>query len=172
MDKNIEFTTKLTAKDMFAFNIRHTYTHFQGISTIIFGIVLIALAIYNRSGMSTTYFFLYIIIAILFMTYVPLTLYTRAVNRMKSDTALSNPLKYQLTDDGIVVTSEAADDSATLPWDYVFKVVTTKKYLLIYSNRVNAYIIPKASVASIYPQLKEEFEQRVESYRLEMKKIW
>ena len=83
---------------------------------------------------------------------------------------LREPLHYELTDEGIVVTSDALEDQALLPWKQVYKAVTTKYNFLIYSNRVNAYIIPKAQVEQQLPAIYDAFENHCEAYRLKIKR--
>ena len=56
-----------------------------------------------------------------------------------------------------------------LPWEYVFKVATWKDYLLIYSNRINAYIIPKADIQSQYSDVVAYIKTHVEDYKLQIK---
>lgn len=51
----------------------------------------------------------------------------------------------------------------------IYKAVTTKHNLLIYSNRVNAYIIPKAQATEELPQIYAMLRQHCKDYRLHIK---
>ena len=48
-------------------------------------------------------------------------------------------------------------------------MVSTKKQVLIYSNRVNAYIIPRDQLGENYEAVKEIAQQKLEKYRIRMK---
>ena len=79
-------------------------------------------------------------------------------------------LHYELTDEGIVVKSDALDEEALLPWGQVYKAITTRNNFLIYSNRVNAYIIPKAQTEDKLSEIYDAFEKHCEAYRLKIKR--
>lgn len=65
---------------------------------------------------------------------------------------------------------EATNPSeATMSWDMVYKAVTTKQSLLIFSSRVNAYIIPKRFVAGQEEAVGKMLGDNLESHRLSYK---
>ena len=56
-------------------------------------------------------------------------------------------------------------ESAALPWKQVYKITATKHNVLIYSTRVNAYIIPRSALGDQYDSLKEIAKRNLEKYR-------
>ena len=80
-----------------------------------------------------------------------------------------HPLTYELTESGIMVSSPASEEPAELPWEYIYKISTWKEYLLIYSNRVNAYIIPKEDIKDVYSPTIDYIKKHVEDYKLQIK---
>ena len=86
---------------------------------------------------------------------------------MKTNKVLSGVLHYEISEEGIKVTS--GDESGELPWNLVYQVLTRKNSVLIYSNRVNAYIIPKDQLGDKYDTLIEIAQKSLESYRLKIK---
>ena len=79
------------------------------------------------------------------------------------------PLTYELKEDGIWISSPAAEEPAELPWEYIYKVANWKGYLLIYSNRVNAYIIPIEAIKAEYTNITDYIKAHVEDYKLKIK---
>ncbi len=80
-----------------------------------------------------------------------------------------HPLKYELLDSGLRVSSPTTEEPSELPWEYIYKISTWKDYLLIYSNRVNAYIIPKADIQNEYGAALDYIKNHVEDYKLQIK---
>ena len=63
-------------------------------------------------------------------------------NRLyKNNVVFRQPLHYVLNDEGITVKS--GDDTDSLPWDRMYKAVSTNRSIIVYTNRINACIFPK-----------------------------
>ena len=107
------------------------------------------------------------VVGILLLIYVPASLKLRVKQTMKTNKVLSGVLHYEISEEGIKVTS--GDESGELPWNLVYQVLTRKNSVLIYSNRVNAYIIPKDQLGDKYDTLIEIAKKSLESYRLKIK---
>ena len=69
--------------------------------------------------------------------------------------------------EGISVTQGDAD--AKLMWDQVYKMVSTKNNVLVYSNRVNAYVIPRQQLGEKYRELAEIAKEKLPKYRVKLK---
>ena len=54
-------------------------------------------------------------------------------------------------------------------WDIIYKMVATKKRVLIYTNRINAFIIPREQLSNHYEELATLAKQKLEKYRVRMK---
>jgi len=46
---------------------------------------------------------------------------------------------------------------------------STKDMLLLYTNRINAYILPKAQLGENYQLLSELAQKKLEKYRIKLK---
>ncbi len=165
MDSNIKFSAQISEKDLYRYNLHHAYTSGQGIFSVIVALLLIVAWLMQFSKLSLMYQVLYPVIAILFVAYLPLNLKIRVKNQMTQE-VFRHPLNYELQQDGLLVSSVASEEPAKLPWDYVYKIVTWKDYLLIYSSRVNAYIIPKAQIQDQYQAIVAFIRENVEDYKL------
>lgn len=167
---SVKFDVKLTSEDMYRFNIHHAYTSLQGILSLVMGVFIIAVIIVSGQFQEFITAMPYVALALIFLLYIPITLWFRSKRQILMSDVLRETLHYELTDDGIVVKSDALDQEALLPWKQVYKAMTTKYNFLIYSNRVNAYIIPKAQVQEQLPAIYEAFEKNCEDYRLKIKR--
>ena len=165
----ISFDAKITEQDLYRFNLRTVYSSSQGIISVVLAIAVLVIAFTKKEDFTGNQFALYVLVAILFAVYIPLDLKVRTKARLKTTASLRNPLHYELGEDGIRVVSEAAEEDALLPWEYVYKIVTTKNALLIYSNRVNAYIIPRSAIDEQYSSIKDYVGTHVEDYKLTLK---
>ena len=165
---NLKFSTKITEEDSYRYNLHHTYTSNQGILSVILFVLLIAVWILRFQQLSLVYRVMYPAVAVVFLLYIPMSLKLRVKNQMLQD-VFQHPLTYELTETGIVISSPTTDEPAELPWEYVYKISNWKEYLLVYSNRVNAYIIPMSDIEDQYADIKEFIKNHVEDYKLQLK---
>lgn len=163
----VSFDIQLKPEDLFRFNIYQTYTTSQGPISIILAILVFVMAGVSFSNQSAGYGALYLGAGVLFLLYIPLTLWTRAKQTLKKNKVLAGILHYSVSDEGIKVSQ--GDDSGLLSWKEIYKVVSTKNQVLIYSNRVNAYIIPREQLGERYEELREIAKKQLEKYRFRMK---
>lgn len=161
-----EFDVTITDKDMFRFNLYHAYHGFQGIIATLVGVWVLVMAglTFGRVSMPNTV--LYIVLGILFLVYVPGNLYLRSKKQVSSSDVLKNALHYKIDDAGIHVSQ--GEQTADLEWKQIYKMVSTKNQLLIYSSRVNAYIIPKEIIEEQYQAILGLAISHLEGYRLKM----
>ena len=61
------------------------------------------------------------------------------------------------------------EESALLPWEQIYKMVATKHNVLVYSSRINAYVIPRAIAGESYAALQTQAAAHLPAYRLKMK---
>ncbi len=165
---NIKFSTQIKEEDLYKYNLHHAYTSNQGILSIILFVLLIAVWIMRFPQLSLIYRVMYPAVAIVFLVYIPMSLKLRVKNQMQQD-VFRFPLTYEFTETGVVISSPTTEEPAELPWEYVYKISNWKGYLLIYSNRVNAYIIPMNDISEDYIYIKEFILKHVEDYKLQLK---
>ena len=65
---------------------------------------------------------------------------------------------------------EEVEENALLEWKQIYKMVSTKHNVLIYSSRVNAYILPMEIVGGQYAALKELADKNLKKHQNCMKK--
>ncbi|MCC8168443.1 MAG: YcxB family protein [Clostridiales bacterium] len=164
---NIEFDVQLSDKDLFRFNMRQAYTGLQGWISVVFAVVVFALSIEGFRQGAYGSAAMYIVIGIFVLLYVPLELRRRAKRTFKKDEVISGKLHYSFSDKCILV--RQGEESAELPWDSVYKVVSDKHQLLVYSSRINAYVIPRDQIAEQYDAIRELAVKVMPSHRVKLR---
>ena len=164
----IRIDVKLSAKDLFIFNVKQVYSGMQGILSIILPIFMFAYAVVTWGETSIGSTLLYIGLGIVFLVYVPISLWMR-VNKVINDenNALSKTLCYTFAKENILV--EVGKESAEFQWENIYQMKTWGKLLLIYTNRINAYILPLEQVGKNYDSLSKLAHQKLEKHRINMK---
>ncbi|WP_075721269.1 YcxB family protein [Roseburia sp. 499] len=162
-----EFDVSITSKDMYRFNMYHAYHGFQGIFATVIGILVLVVAGATFGKIDTMYTVLYAVFGMVFLVYVPVSLYMRSKQQILSSEVLRQALHYKVDEEGVHVSQN--DQTADLLWNQIYKVVSTKSNLLIYSSRVNAYVIPRATIGADYETVAKLAEKHLEKYRLKLR---
>lgn len=162
-----EFDITLNGTDMYRFSMYHAYTGLQGIVSILIAILCLIASCAAYGSRGKAYAALYAGFGLLFLVYIPVNLYLRSKRQIMTSEVLRNALHYVVDESGIHTSQKEA--SADLPWEQVYKAVSTRSNVLIYSNRVNAYIIPKSQIAKEYDCIKEIAKAHLPAYRFKMK---
>lgn len=103
----------------------------------------------------------------MFLLYIPVALWFRAKETLKTNKVLAGTLHYEITEKNIHVSQ--GKETGDMEWEAVYKIVANAKQILIYSNRKSAYIIPMEQIGDQYVAFREIAEQKLEKYKLRMK---
>ena len=162
-----EFDVAITSKDMYRFNMYHAYHGFQGIFATIIGIFVLIVAIITYGKIDIMYTILYVVFGVVFLVYVPVSLYKHSKQQILSSEVLRHALHYKVDEEGVHLSQN--DQTADLPWNQSYKVVSTKSNLLIYSSRVNAYVNPRETIGTDYETVAKLAEKHLEKYRFKLR---
>ena len=138
----IEFDVQMTTSKMYDYMLYHTFRSFSGIMGEVVGIMLIACFFAAHKP-------LYLIAGIVVVLYLPVALYINAKKQVTLNPVFKTPLHYVLDDTGITVSSGENTDSQK--WEDMHKAVSSGKSLIIYTNKINACIFPKADLGAKLP---------------------
>lgn len=163
----VEFDITLTSKDMYRFNMYQVYSGFQGWFSVLVSLFAFAAAGKTYGEVEMTYTILYIVFGIVFLVYMPVNLFLRSRSRLAASEVLSKSLHYVVGENGFTVSQGEAQ--AELPWKQIYKMVSTKSNVLVYSNRTNAYIIPREQLGEKYQALVQLASDKLEKHRIKMK---
>lgn len=115
-------------------------TSFTGILGEFIGILLVvAYFLYGR--------WMYLLCGVVIVLYMPVALFMKSVNQVKLNPVFQEPLHYVLDEEGITVRSGENQDS--LPWEQMYKAVSTTSSVILYTNRVNACVFPKSDLGDM-----------------------
>ena len=177
----MRFRIQIDEKEMYRFHLYHTYHTFNGILSILVGIGVFVVTYLVRNRLEPTDVALYLLIGTAFLFYFPVSLYVKAKMQIRGSEVLRAPLTYEFGEEGIYVstdaqvteadgeTMEGSTNRALLSWKDVYKIITNKTQLLIYSSRVNAYVVPLSQIGSDYEGLKTLITEHVEGFRLHLR---
>ena len=163
----LKFDITLTAEDMYRFNMYQTYSGFHGWFSIAFSILIFVVAGVTRGKIEAAYTALYIVFGIVFLVYPPVSLYLRSKRTLAMSEVLRGTLHYEVDEEGLHVSQK--EESALLPWEQIYKMVATRHNVLVYSSRINAYVIPRAQLEESYAALQTQAAAHLPAYRLKMK---
>ena len=159
---------KLDAKDLFRFNMQQAYRGMQGILSIILPILVFAYAVTSFGEVSIGSTLVYVGLGVVFLVYVPISLWLR-VNKIVKDenNALSKELHYEFEEE--VIRVSVGEESVEFQWENIFQMKTSGPLLLVYTNRINAYVLPLTQVGDKYEELSKLAHAKLEKYRIKMK---
>ena len=163
----IEFDVKLSAKDLYLFNMYQAYKGMQGILSLILPAFIFVYAVYNWDNVSLGTSLLNIGIGILLLVYIPISLWLRSDKIVKTNEVLSKSLHYEFSEEEIRVSQ--GEESAEFQWENIYRMITMGGLVLIYTNRINAYIISKKQIEAEYKDLETLAKSKLEKYRIKMK---
>ncbi len=159
---------KVDAKDLFRFNMMQAYRGMQGVLSIILPILVFAYAVTTYGEVSIGSTLVYVGLGIVFLIYVPISLWLRVNKTVKDENnALSKSLHYDFEEDGIRVS--VGEESVEFKWENIFQMKTSGSLVLVYTNRINAYILPLSQVGDKYDELSKLAHAKLEKYRIKMK---
>ena len=159
---------KLDAKNLFKFNIMQAYRGMQGALSILLPILVFAYAVTSYGEVSIGSTLVYIGLGIVFLVYVPISLWLRVNKTIKDENnALSKTLHYEFEEEMIRVS--VGEESVEFKWENIYQMKTSGELLLVYTNRINAYILPISQVGEKYDELSKLAHDKLEKYRIKMK---
>lgn len=162
-----EFDIQLKPIDMYRYNMYHAYTSASGYLAILMSVIAFVGAARTWGEVSLSYTAVYLALGLIFLAYMPVTLYVRSKQQVLSSPVFKNPLHYVVDDVG--VTTSQGEASSTLEWGQVYRVVATKHNILVCINPRNAFIIPRNQVEPEYDAIRRIAQAHLEKYRFKMK---
>lgn len=164
----VSFDIKLAAKDLYKFNILQAYKGLQGFLSLLLPVLVFAYTIVSFGEVSIGSTLIYAGLGIMFLVYVPVSLWLR-VKKVINDpnNALSKSIHYDFAEEEIKVSVE--EEHVEFKWENIFQIKKTSDLVLVYTNRINAYILPMEQLGEHYPQLSELAHKKLEKYRIKMK---
>lgn len=133
----VELDIRITAKDLYDYNLRHAYNSAAGLMGSVLGALMIIVGGYTRT-------WIFVIGGVLLLAYLPWTLFIRSRQQALSNPVFKEPLHYVLDDTGITISQGEA--SETQEWGQMVKAVSTARSIIVYTSKRNATIFPKTQL--------------------------
>ena len=157
--ENIVIRVKLGVKDLYSFLLRYNYRNFGGIFGVAISFAsLIGLGLTFTNNSTTTNIILGFI-GLLWTVIQPLLLLQRAAQQATKNAAYKEALEYEWQEEGISLRLDGQEEM--IPWEGIAKVVETKKYILLYTSRIHACILPKDQFKEQLAGVKEWIAKKV-----------
>lgn len=167
------FDIKVEKEDLRKFNL---YVHFHrvlGPVLVLAGIAIIFAGLFTTK--TTQDRIIIPLVGVLILVYPIVSLWIRSSMAMKNNPVFSEPLHYSLEDEGIRMHTDVDlgfgnERESKLRWENVYKVCETKDMLMIFSNKINAFLMPKKDIADKYDRIKEILFEKLDDHKLELKR--
>lgn len=163
----VEFDVNLEQKHIFKFNMHQTYRGVQGILSLAIPILIFTRLYANYQQMATDQILMHIGLGILFLVYIPVSLWIGAKKALQKNSVLASTLHFEFTENMIRVTQ--GEDKAEFKWENIYKMISTKDLVLIYTNRINAYVIPKLQIEMNYIELAKLAKKQLDKSRVQLR---
>lgn len=143
----IKLSVNVTAKEMFNFMMKHTYSTFSGYV----GLVLSACALFgfiatfDNEAVTIQYKIVLIITALLFTVVQPLNLYLRSKKQVKENENINKPMEYVFSDDKIKVSQ--GEESVEYEWNQLYKINSSRLSIFMYTAKYRSFILPRSAFA-------------------------
>ncbi len=141
-EKSIAFSIQMTAKEVYRFTFYHVYHGFSGLFGLTLSLLAIVNLVFNFSALSNMGKSLMIIVGLWYTVLEPWMMVGRAKAQVKRTKAYQKPLAYLVNAEGITVSQD--EESSTMEWNRMVKLVETKTQFLVYSSNIHSFIFPKS----------------------------
>lgn len=142
--KEITLHVNMNTKELFSFMMYHTYSSLYGLGGLAISIISFILLLMGYGKGDDSKLIILIIAALLFTVINPIILLVKAKGQKTSNPVYQNEMLYVLSDQGITV--HAGNAQETVQWNKIQKWKKTKVVHMLYTTKINAILIPTASI--------------------------
>ena len=155
----VKVEIRMNAELMADFMVYHIFTSGAGMMAIVLAALnmgfAVALAIKGRYAYAVLFF----LVAVIIVAGFPKMIRAKVVKRMKNSRKLTEPVTYELDDQGIETTTQ--DDHGKASWGKFKRALLHKKLIILYDPEKRAIILP-------IDQLGDQHDAVVEMIRTHM----
>lgn len=172
-EEKYDIEVGLNWKDLYKFNIYYSYRRVSTWICNLLGLVAIGYGIWSISSGSITYCLCYILLGCLIIFYSPISLISVSKRLVKAPSILSQKFEYIFCEGGVKVAFVDPDkkdqnDAKTtnyVKWNEIYKAVSRKDVLYIFTGPRRASILPYSELAGKDNQIKELLKSKLESHK-------
>lgn len=150
----VTFRVLITSKDMFDYNVYHNYRHFQGLISLLLGIVMLAVSVMAIcADGNISYILITGFLGLFFTVITPVRIYLKSIQQVKLTPSFQKPIQYTISTEELIIEQDEA--KAVVPMTEIVKAVDTGKSVVLYVSSLRAYIFPKRELGEQLPQVVE-----------------
>lgn len=135
----LQFQVDLTAKDFWMFSMYHSNNGMMGIFNVIFTAAAFLLLVIRWNELTVPYRLMLVVCVSLFTVWQPLLLYSKARKQAKR-MASQPPMDLTFSQEGLLV--EQGEQQVSFCWNQMGRMDRRKTMVILYMDRVHAYLIP------------------------------
>lgn len=140
-EKQIQFSVTVGEKDLYRFLMYHVYHSMQGVTAVLISVMALLLLILSWERSNPAMKILLLVLGLYYIVGKPVVLYMKAKLQAKQE-VFHRPLTFTADDEGIHI--EQGEQEAQVAWQDIYRIVSAKQDIYLYTNRIYAYTIPKA----------------------------
>ena len=148
----MKFEVKMTSTILYNYLLRQYYQSFTAWIGIALGIALIVFYFLQPS-------IWYIVAGVIMIFSPPFSLFAKSKRQMLLNPAFKKPIHYHIDDEGINVSQ--GDNTVSVLWEQLFRVVSTKTSFIVFTSPVNAWIWPYQSLSDNTERIKNIMKQKL-----------
>ena len=158
-----DFDAKLSAGELYAFSLRHTYRSMSGIFGLIISFASLIICALRFNYLEKTAVIALIIIGLIFTVIQPVMLWSKAKAQVRRNKSINSTLHYTINDDGITVSQ--GEQEAKVKWYEIRRIIFVKDAIYVYMSPVRAFIFTKKQCGGDFSELVKYIRERQEQYK-------
>ena len=137
----MRYHVKLEAMDLWRYSVYNMIHSKQGMFNIFIAVIMVALLFLRWGWLSTNlnYIALFIIWILIFAVWQPVIAYMKAKRQIKSAEGQA-ALDFEFGTQEVKVSQGGQE--IKFPWEKIVKIVVTRNMVIIYMDRIRAYLLP------------------------------
>lgn len=161
--REVEFDIRLTAGELFAFTMHHTYSSASGIAGLGISIGSLVLCAARHKYFDSTTIIALLITGLLFTVVQPVMLYFKCKVQVKKNESINGNLHYRISEEGIEVSQ--GGQQAFVKWYEVRKRKMVKNAMYLYMSPVRAFIFPEGQCGGSFNELSGLVKDMMQKYK-------
>jgi len=163
MERTIKFQIQMKTKDLWQFSMYHSYRGMMGLFAAVFTCAALYYVIGSWTALSGSQRTAMIFVALMFPVLQPLMLYWKARKQIRQP-AMQSLIGLEFKEEGLSVTQ--LEQEALFPWDEIGRVEQKTTMLIIYMDRIHAYLLPKEVYVDRVQELSDFLHRQLPKERL------
>ncbi len=156
--KEIRFRVRLTANDLWRFSMYHANKGYLGFFNVFFTLGALFLLIFKGTQMLLPQRLLLVVCALMFTVWQPMLLWVKA-RKQASGKSMKEAIDMTFSDGGIRV--EQGGEELELRWDDLRQVKRIPGELILYTDRIHAYLLPDTAVGGQREELVKLLREKL-----------